>query len=79
VVSPTAGSALTSRADGKGGYSLDLPAGTYMVGAWADKWQKVESNGFLGIPITTASDFHEVKLGEGATVSMTITIVFNAP
>ena len=78
VVSPAAGSALSVRANDKGEYGLDLAAGTYMVAAWADKWQKVEANG-RGIPITSASDFHEVQIGNQATVTMMITIVFNPP
>ena len=63
--------ALSARTDGRGDYSLKLPAGTYIVAAWVTAWQGVGPN---GIRTDHASEFRLVRITGGSNVRMDIGI-----
>jgi len=62
IVSAADGMTITVRTDDKGDFRLILPAGSYEVGAWVDRWRGLGPTEVRGRLITGGSGFSPVSV-----------------
>ena len=77
VVASSDGPTLNVRTDDRGSFRLNLPAGTYMVGAWVTRWQGL-GNKRLRAPINGAATLRPIRVARWATVRVDISLAWYA-
>jgi hypothetical protein len=78
IVVPSPSGSISARSDGRGKYRLDLAPGNYMIGASESGWRLDEGGGIYSQVPPAVSEFRQIPVVGGATISLDIVILFNA-